>query len=59
MVTVNREAATELNELIEDAIEYWCREQAENGTPVAGETAWKLVSAYAITKELQFEGIVS
>ena len=59
MVTVNREAAQELNELIEDAIEYWCREQAENGALVSGETAWKIVSAYATAKELQFEGVIS
>ena len=59
MVTVDREAVTELNELIEDAIEYWCSEQAAQGALVSGETAWKLVSAYAIAKELQFEGVIS
>ena len=58
MITIDRAAAQELNELIEDAIEYWCREQAENGTPVAGESAWKIVSAYAMAKEAQFAGII-
>ena len=59
MVTVDRAAATELNELIEDMVEYWCAEQAAQGTLVSGETAWKLVSAYATTKELQFMGVIS
>ncbi len=59
MVTVNREAVTELNELIEDMVEHWCSEQAAQGALVSGETAWKLVSAYATAKELQFEGVIS
>ena len=53
MVTVKREAAQELNGLIEDMVEYWCSEQAAQGDLVSGETAWKLVSAYAMTKEAQ------
>ena len=59
MITVDRTAAEELNGLIEDMVEYWCTEQAAQGTLVSGETAWKLVSAYATPKELQFEGVIS
>ena len=59
MVTVDRAAAHELNGLVEDAIAYWCAEQAAQGTLVSGETAWKLVSAYATAKELQFDGTLS
>ena len=56
MVTISREAATELNETIEDMVEYWCRECAHSGELVSGETAWKLVAAFAEAKVAQFEG---
>ncbi len=56
MVTVDRSAAQELNGLIEDMVEHWCAEQASQGTLVSGETAWKLISAYATAKELQMAG---
>ena len=56
MVTVDRTAAHELNGLIEDMVEHWCAEQAAAGNLVAGQTAWKLVSAYAYCKELQMAG---
>ena len=59
MVTVDRSAAQELNGLIEDMVEHWCAEQACQGNLVAGETAWKLVSAYAYCKELQMAGELS
>ena len=58
MITISREAAAELNMTLEDMVEYWCREMAESGTLVSGETAWKLVSAYASAKEAQFTGEV-
>ena len=58
MVEVKREASTELRELIEDSIEYWCREWASNGDLYSGETAWKIVSALATAEEAQFAGLV-
>ena len=54
MVTIPRESAQELNNLLEDLLEYWCQQQAEYGTLVSGETGWKLVSAYAQAHEAQF-----
>ena len=56
MVTVDKTAAQELNGLIEDIVAHWCTEQAAQGNLVAGQTAWKLVSAYAYCKELQMAG---
>ena len=58
MITISREAATDLNMTLEDMVEYWCRECMENGELVSGQTAWKLVSAYAQAKEAQFAGEV-
>ena len=56
-VTISREFATELNEMIEDAVEYVIREYASQGELVSGETAYKVVAAYAEAKVAQFEGL--
>ena len=58
MVTLNRESVTELNELIEDSVEYWVQECVNNGELVSGETAWKVVAAYAQAKEAEFAGLL-
>ena len=56
MVTISKEAATELNELIEDTVEHFCREMAHNGELISGETAYKMVSAFAEAKVAQMNG---
>ena len=56
-VTISREFATELNETIEDAVEYIIREYATNGELVSGETAYKVVAAFAEAKVAQFQGL--
>ena len=58
MITLTRESVTELNELIEDTVEYWCRQCAENGELVAGETAYRIIEAFALAKQAEFEGLV-
>ena len=57
-VTVSREFAQELNECVEDAIEYTIREYAEQGELISGETAWKIISCYAEAKIAQKQGLV-
>ena len=57
-VTISREFATELNELIEDSVEYICREYASKGELVSGETAYKVVAAFAEAKVAQMQGLV-
>ena len=52
MVTVTHRAHQELVELLEDAVEYWCRSQAEEGELYSGETAWKIAGAYSEAKEV-------
>ena len=59
MTTVDKSAAHELNGLVEDIVAHWCAEQAAQGNLVAGQTAWKLVSAYAYCKELQMAGALT
>ena len=53
MTTISREAATELRELIEDTIEYFCDEEK-----ISGETAWKMVECLAVAKQAQMQGLV-
>ena len=57
MITVSREFATELNECVEDVIEYTIREYAEQGQLISGETAWKIISSYAEAKIAQMNGL--
>ncbi len=55
-VTISREFATELTEVIEDAVEYACQQSAANGEYVSGETCWKIIAAFAMAKEAEFAG---
>ena len=51
MTTISRKSASELRELIEDTIEYFCDEEK-----ISGETAWKMVECLAIVKQAQMQG---
>ena len=53
MTTISREAATELRELIEDTIEYFCDQEM-----ISGETAYKMVECLAVAKQAQMQGLV-
>ena len=55
-VTVSREFATELNECVEDVIEYTINEYAAQGELISGETAWKIISCYAEAKIAEMQG---
>tara|TARA_Y100001973_G_scaffold43927_1_gene65459 strand:+ start:368 stop:553 length:186 start_codon:yes stop_codon:yes gene_type:complete len=55
-ITINRESARELTDMIEDSIEYWCQSMLESGELVSGETAYKIISAFAQAKEEEFKG---
>jgi len=57
-ITIHPDFAKELNETLEDMVEYLCREAYSQGYPVSGETCWKLVSTYATTKEAEFAGLI-
>ena len=55
-VTVQPEAVTILRELLEDSVAHWCEGEFMNGTPVSGETAWKIIECLAVAKQAQFKG---
>ena len=52
-IVLDREAATELRELVEDAVQYWCDKHT-----IAGQTAWKVVTCASIAHEAQLQGII-
>ena len=54
MTTITREQATELKELLEDTLEYFCDQEM-----MSGETAWSLVECIAVAKQAQIQGHVS
>ena len=56
MITINKADATELTEVIEDSVEYWVREMCNNGALVSGESAWKVVAAFAHAKIAEMNG---
>ena len=56
MITITQDQSDTITQTIEDAVEYLCQDLYESGTPLAGETVWKVVQAYAATKEAEFQG---
>jgi len=54
-ITLSREDATELRELIEDTVSYFCNSE---GRMVSGETVYKVVECLAVAKQAQFAGLV-
>ena len=50
--TVTREMASELRELIEDTLEYYCDENM-----VSGELAWLMVQCLAEAKTIEMKSV--
>ena len=51
--TINRRDITELRELIEDTMEYFC-----DNNMISGEVAWTMVECLAVAKVAQMKGEV-
>ena len=51
--SISREAMSELRELIEDSMEYFC-----DSNMVSGEVAWTMVECLAVAKVAQMKGDV-
>ena len=49
--TLDKEAHTELHELLEDTIEHWCNEHM-----ISGELAWTVTYCLALAKTEMFKG---
>ena len=58
MATISFQASTELREVVEDTIEYFCDESAKNGEFISGETAWAMIECLAQAKQAQLKGLV-
>ena len=55
-VTISHQFVDELQQVIEDAVEYTISEFAKNGELVSGETAFKIIEALAVAKQAEFRG---
>lgn len=51
--SIQKDQLTELTEIIEDAVGYFCDEHM-----ISGELAWICVQALATSKQAQLEGLV-
>ena len=45
-----------ITDTIDDTVAYLAQECFENGTPVSGETLYKIINAWSATKEAEFRG---
>jgi citrate lyase synthetase len=57
-ITISSEFVNELQEVIEDAVEYTIREYASQGELISGESAYKIIEALALAKQAQFQGLI-
>ena len=51
---ISRDKIDELNEIIEDSLEYFCDNQQ-----LSGELAWTLVECLALTKIAEMNGVLA
>ena len=56
MITITRESNQFITESIEDTVSYICQELASSGEFVSGETVYKIMEAFAIAKQYEFNG---
>ena len=57
-ITISSEFVNELQDVIEDAVEYTIREYASHGELISGESAYKIIEALALAKQAQFQGLI-
>ena len=57
-ITVSPEFVTEVQELLEDSVEYLCRAEYEAGNIISGETVYKVIECLAIAKQAEMQGLV-
>ena len=54
--TITQDQSDTITQTIEDTVEYLCQDMFESGTPMSGETVYKIVSAFCESKVAQFKG---
>ena len=56
-ITVSPELIEEIRELLEDAVQYICDAEFKTGSPVAGETIYKIIECLAVAKQAEMQGL--
>lgn len=54
LMEISREKAQELQELLEDTIEYYCDNEM-----VSGEVAWAITECLAVAKQTEIQGLIA
>ena len=57
-ITISPELMVEVQELLEDSVEYLCREESRTGNLLSGETCWKIIECCAIAKQAEMQGLI-
>ncbi len=57
-ITINPELMIEVQELLEDAVEYLCREEQQQGRLISGETIYKIIECCAVAKQAEMQGLI-
>ena len=57
-ITINPELMIEVQELLEDAVEYLCREEQHAGRLISGETIYKIIDCCAVAKQAEMQGLI-
>ena len=56
MISIPPQVSSEITNTIEDTVAYLAQSFAEDGEFISGETIYKIISAFATTKEAEFNG---
>ena len=57
-LNITREDLSDFNALLEDTVEYFCQQMAEEGRLVSGQTVYALMECFAVAKSAEFEGLL-
>ena len=57
MITITPETNQLITETIEDTVSYICQELASSGELISGETVYKVMECYALTKQAEYQGM--
>ena len=58
-MNLSHENSDMIRETIEDSVEYICKEAMQSGDPISGECVWAVIECLALTKQAEFQGLVT
>ena len=56
-ITVTHELVNDVQEVLEDVVEYLVREEFNAGRLIAGESVWKIIECLAVAKQAEMQGL--